>query len=108
MSKYTESIEVNCKGLTCINSSPASVCVECLSRYEIEETGDIDTMQDELYEKAVDPWFSWSKCDTCGSKLGGNRYDAHGFDANGAVIHLDICEDCLVYFANGDEPDNWN
>lgn len=51
--------------------------------------------------------FSWSECDTCGSTLGGNRYDAHGLPLRAEPIHLDICVDCLMYFANGDVPESW-
>jgi hypothetical protein len=51
--------------------------------------------------------FSWHSCDTCGSTLGGDRYAAHGRDKDGAIVHLSICSDCLMYMANGDEPEQW-
>lgn len=61
--------------------------------------------------------FSWSRCDGCGSTLGGNRYAAHGvitiLMGAGAdrpvetMIHMDVCVDCLAYIANGDEPEVW-
>ena len=66
-------------------------------------------MEDERYELASEPSFSWAPCECCGSSLGGDRYPAHGIDpddANGSVVHLDVCADCLMYLANGDEPEN--
>ena len=76
--------------------------------------------------------FSWMSCDTCGSNRGGSRYVAHllapmhsrikqtpdlddyrkaGFtiltdDGKPDTEHLSICTDCLLYIANGDEPDD--
>ena len=26
---------------------------------------------------------------------------------DGEVVHLDICENCLMFHANGDEPEEW-
>lgn len=49
--------------------------------------------------------FSWQSCECCKSSLGGNRYAAHGF-VDGELCHLDVCEDCLCYLANGDLPAN--
>ena len=51
--------------------------------------------------------FSWSPCDTCGSMLGGSREDALAHDGEGDLIELEICSDCAMYFANGDEPEHW-
>lgn len=50
--------------------------------------------------------FSWTACDVCNSGLGGDRHNAHGIYSSekGDYIHLDICTDCLSYFANGDLP----
>ena len=51
--------------------------------------------------------FSWHSCDICGSSLGGDRFPAHAVDANGDIEHFDICTDCLLYLANGEEPETW-
>ena len=56
--------------------------------------------------------FSWRACDSCGSHLGGNRYDAHALRGSNATgdwecEHIAICEDCLCYHANGDIPEHW-
>ena len=49
--------------------------------------------------------FSWSSCDACGSSLGGDRFAGHalvGPEKN--IVHLNVCCDCLMFIANGDEP----
>lgn len=46
-------------------------------------------------EYAESSHFSWSACDSCGSTDGGDRHPAHGCDKDGAIMHLDICTDCL-------------
>jgi hypothetical protein len=55
--------------------------------------------------------FSWSSCDSCGSHLGGSRYAAHavrrGDDGKIDIQHISICEDCMLFHANGDEPEVW-
>ena len=55
-----------------------------------------------------EPWFSWSPCDVCGSTLGGDREVGHGIDKNGDFMHLHACTDCVIYLANGDEPEEWS
>jgi hypothetical protein len=104
MREFIESVEHYCKGLRVFPGASA-VCSECISMYGIED-GDIDTMQEALYE-IDESSFSWSQCDSCGSHLGGNRYSAHGLDSELEVYHLDICEDCLFFHANGDVPETW-
>ena len=53
-------------------------------------------------------FFSKSPCDTCGDTLHGKRYPAHGFRGKtrprGRPVHLDVCDDCLQYVANGTVP----
>jgi hypothetical protein len=50
-------------------------------------------------------YFSRCQCDTCGSYLAGMRYDGHAVIVdNNQLIHLSMCGDCLLFFANGDEP----
>jgi hypothetical protein len=69
------------------------------------------------YEEEVDEGsFSWTRCESCGSSLGGQRYVAHliahepeegwpGGEKGPDVYHISICADCLIFHANGDEPD---
>ncbi len=51
---------------------------------------------------AIDPHFSWSPCECCGDRLGGNRYDCEALAVeNGVLVQLDncsACPDCIVKF----------
>jgi hypothetical protein len=88
MSKFTDAVEQGTEGLDYLSTGYAShdLCDECLEEQDDEG------------------FFSWSSCDCCGSSLGGTRYAAHGRDKDGNLVHLDVCSDCLMYLANGDEP----
>lgn len=58
-----------------------------------------------------DNGFSYEPCDSCGTKLGGNRFCAVQINPTAPgpfgdrVIQCSICEDCLMFHANGDEPE---
>jgi hypothetical protein len=60
-----------------------------------------------------EPSFSWCQCDSCRSTLGGDRHpaffipDAWPKDRSLEPFEIDICTDCVMYWANGDEPDEW-
>lgn len=77
--------------------------------------GNLPEDDEAAYELANEPSFSWQPCESCGSTLGGHRYAAHAihreaFGPDAArpddVHHIEICTDCLVWHANGDEPEN--
>jgi len=95
MSDFVEAIKVNTEGIEHLSAGFASpeLCSEC-PEHQDESVGD-------------EGHFSWHPCECCGSPLGGLRYAAHGFIAGGAICHLDVCADCLVFIANGDEPETW-
>jgi len=48
--------------------------------------------------------FSHDRCDMCRS-LPGNRYAAHG-TIDGTSYHFEVCQDCLMYIANGELPED--
>lgn len=95
MSKFSAAVEKNLAGIEHLSTGyiPHEDCSDCPEQQN-EAVGD-------------EGFFSWRACDGCGSSLGGTRYAAHGRDKKGGIIHLDICVDCLMYMANGDEPENW-
>lgn len=95
MSAFTNAVERGTDGLDFLSTGYVShdLCDECPEEQD-SDCGD-------------EGFFSWSSCDCCGSGLGGTRYAAHGRDKGGNLIHLDVCEDCLMYLANGDEPEAW-
>ena len=91
MSRYTESVEATLKGLVGISTGICPGCKECRDEYGQDES--------------VEPYFSWSNCDICGSTLGGAREPWHALDKHNEIVHGDcVCTDCVMYLANGDEP----
>ena len=100
---WVEAVEDRCEGITCISPGCAGgqggVCEDCHC-----EGG-------EDHEYCNEGSFSSWPCETCGCHLGGDRYAGHGFVADenepgpGAVVHLSMCGDCCMYFANGETPD---
>lgn len=71
-----------------------------------------DAKLEEQGENPGDEEFSRSECDCCGSPLAGSRHAATILHMNkeqdGAVPYtpLSVCQDCLMYIANGDVPDD--
>jgi hypothetical protein len=63
--------------------------------------------KDRVREDECDPGFSWQDCDLCGA-LPGNRYPVTALpdepSENHDYVALEVCQDCLCYIANGDEP----
>lgn len=55
-----------------------------------------------------EPAFSHRPCQVCGSHLAGDRQVIHWIGTDGELLHDDgACVDCVLYLANGDEPENW-
>ena len=71
--------------------------VPCRSRSDDEFGG---TVEEEVTKEQIKMWGT-------GSRLGGDRHAAHGLDQNGDLVHMDVCIDCLLFLANGDEPSDW-
>ena len=54
-----------------------------------------------------DPSFSGEPCGICGSHFAGDREPFH-YLMRGEIEHSEgACVDCVVYLANGDEPEQW-
>ena len=102
MSDFTESVERNTRDIQHLSAGISWKCEDCQAQFDLSED-EIKALF-ETGDLCDEGSFSWYPCDCCGSNLGGNRYSAHGF-LNGHLIHLDICEDCMNYLANGDEPE---
>lgn len=91
-----KAVERNLHGLGHVSTGACSGCAEC---------GLDEDCTDEERELAGEPHFSWRRCECCGSTLGGNRHYAHGRDKDGRLIHLGVCEDCLMYLNYGQLDD---
>lgn len=48
--------------------------------------------------------FSHIPCWTCERPLGGNRYELNYVGSDTEVYTEEICIDCAMYIANGEEP----
>lgn len=126
MSDYTDRFERQTEGLAhlSIGIYPSRPCAECAG------SGHDDDDEDRCHEcrgtgldcdcpDCARHWqhggtdddeggFSWQDCDTCNSRLGGTRHAAHALmddDPRRTVVHLAVCTDCVMFVANGDEPD---
>lgn len=148
MSKYTDAVEHNLKGLHAVSIGVCPGCEECREKwqdYSIEHEWDglnwvfrvpaFDADHREpfffktieaaewyarrLFEDAWssgeiydEPSFSSMGCDICGSTLGGDFESWHAIEGTGAyageLYHGErACWDCIMYLANGDEPEDW-
>jgi hypothetical protein len=90
--KYEEAVKRNLDGLRFVSTGSCPGCNEC---------GLSDNPTDHERECAEYPDFSWSRCEACGSRLGGDRHPAHYVDSNNEICHMRICSDCLVYLNYG-------
>jgi len=109
MSAFKRAVERQLKGVEHFSAGACPGCDEC----------GLDTNCTEQERQcAEEGGFSKSDCDSCGSRLGGNRYPAHGFikilvgsrQSERLVesrIHMNICADCLLYHGAGQEPEEW-
>ena len=95
MSEFSAAVALYCQGLD-------TVSVGCLG----EECKHADGNP----EHTCEPFFSWAQCDSCGSTLGGDRDVAFGLwtdEGEHCRIEMTICTDCIMFHANGEEPDEW-
>jgi len=109
--EFVESIERNTKGLSAVSTGICPGCEQCRTEYGVRIDGREPTMAEfeeqwSTQEALCEPYFSWARCELCGSPLGGNREPWHAIDdATGKIIHGDhCCVDCTLYLANGDLP----
>lgn len=59
-----------------------------------------------LSSASEEPYFSWTVCDCCQRPMGGNCYDATGYNpTTKEVQEYSVCEDC-VYYAEYGQLDN--
>jgi len=100
MSKFTERVDRYLEGLEHVSTGDCPGCVDC----GLEDVTDANDCIDRI-EIASEGSFSWSPCECCDSSLGGDRHPAHAVNPEGDILHLDVCQDCLMYLANGEEPE---
>lgn len=72
----------------------------------------IDWRDKQREEHDDDLGFARNDCECCGTSMAGQRYAATALPPNPVenkdYIALEICQNCLLYVANGDVPDDEN
>lgn len=99
--KFKVRFEQYTKGLEAISCGLCSKCSDCQSTFDVGEIRLERLIERGLSDEGA---FSREGCDTCGSSLGQNLYAGHALmQLNGeqVLIHLEICQDCILYIANG-------
>jgi hypothetical protein len=77
-------------------------CPECGGDWDEETCPDCGADR----ECCDEPFFSWRRCDCCGTSLGGNREHATGYNPTTKEIQeYTVCEDCIYYAAYGQLDD---
>jgi len=75
--------------------------------FEQEGVNNLSAIADD--DGTIEPSFSYfsSGCDCCGRTLGGNAYQANGFNpTTGEIQEYDeVCEDCIYYAEYGQLDD---
>lgn len=97
MSEYTDAVA---RGLTDLRAASVGCCPGC------PECEEHHRYEGELIDEGS---FSASRCGICGTSMGGQRFAWHWIDdhRNEIVHEDDACTDCVMYLANGEEPDQW-
>ncbi len=94
MSKFSERVDSYLEGVEFFSPGSNYMCPTCNPcEKPPEDWNDPDCTQE----------FSTYACESCNSPLAGDRFSAHG-NIDGKMVHFDICIDCRMYHAYGDEP----
>jgi hypothetical protein len=120
MSAFTDAVDRGLQGMTAVSSGTCPGCHECMEidGYKRDDDGCLDDAREahkaDWHSKDMasgEHSFSWRPCGVCGSTLGGNRNHWHWIDVNDTTHSInhenDMCDDCVFYLANGDEPESW-
>jgi hypothetical protein len=76
-------------------------CPECEDEEQELEDGSCP-----IHGQMQEPWFSWRPCECCGTRLGGNREHATGYNPTTKEIQeYDVCMDCIYYAEYGQLDD---
>ncbi len=106
-SPFALAVEAGLAGLTAVSPGICPGCETCRDELGYDSLAELEIAW-ENGEAPNEPHFSWRPCECCGSHLGGDREPAHGIDENGDIVHFSVCVDCVLYLANGDEPEDWS
>jgi hypothetical protein len=100
---FCAAVDEHTEGLTHVSSGACPTCEECQALYGM--TADEISSAQESGALPDEPHIG-RHCDTCGVSCQQSLYDGHAL-ADGALVHLAMCADCVCWFANGDLPRHW-
>lgn len=111
MSAFTDAFARGMQGMEAVSSGTCPGCADCM---EIDGYTDEPQHSADWHTKEMasgEHSFSWRPCGVCGTALGGDRNTWHWIDPNDpnhTINHEhDMCDDCALFLANGDEPEGW-
>lgn len=113
MSEYTDAVARGLDGMKGVSSGECPGCERCAERHDMTPDEHRAAWHDGKVDDAEES-FSWQPCGICGTTLGGDRSTWHWISGGddhgkgGEIVHEDdMCTDCVLYLANGDEPESW-
>lgn len=102
--RWVVEFERRTEGLEAISCGLCASCSDCQSTFDASELE-----LERLIDRGLcdEGGFSRSGCDTCGSWQQQLLYAGHALmelDGKQVLTHLEICQDCMLYIANGQLP----
>ena len=99
--EYKERFKRHTEGLEAISCGLCASCSDCQSTFNASELE-----LERLIDRGLcdEGGISRSGCDTCGDCQQQLLYAGHALmqlDGKQVLTHLEICQDCLMYIANG-------
>lgn len=114
MSAFTDAVAKGVDGMRGVSTGECPGCERCAEAHDMSPEEHKRAWHDGNLDSAEGS-FSSVRCGICGTRLHGDRHvwhwisggDEHG--AGGTIEHeSDACTDCVLYLANGDEPESWH
>ena len=107
MSEFTDIVAESLKGFEAESVGLCPGCLQCADALGLEQAEFDEKLESgNLFDEAG---FSRESSDFCGTYLAGDRWVWHAIHKESReLFHGDnCCTVCLMYLANGDEPENW-
>lgn len=104
--EFKERFKRRTEGLEAISCGLCSKCSDCQSTFDASELE-----LERLIDRGLcdEGGISRSGCNTCGDCQQQLLYAGHAWmqlDGKEVLTHLEICQDCMLYIANGQLPED--
>jgi hypothetical protein len=108
MSAFNDAIQANIGKLKAVSTGVCPGCETCRVNHDPKLTMEEFDKEWSAGRTIDEDSFSWRPCGICGTTLGGDRHVWHYLDEDNDICHEgNACTDCVMFLANGDEPDEW-